>query len=120
MPTNSRAGDSRLIFGCTDETYGYVTAVDVSQEPEKKEAPNGQGNVVAVEYFNKQKKCKGTYYFLTGATGDPNSIVGDGTTVTLTDIGLAIHIEKASKARQVGNWAMINFEGVYYPDLVAS
>lgn len=117
---NSRAGDSRLIFGCTDEPFGYVTAVEVSSEPEKAEAKNGQGGVPAVEYFNKIKKVKGTYYFLTGGTGDPLSKVGDGTDLTLTDAGIAIKVDKASKARQVGQFAVVNFEGTYYPDLVNS
>ena len=120
MSSNSRAGDSRLVFGCTDETFGYVSAVEVADEPEKSKVPNGQGNTVAVEYFNKEKKVKGSYYFLSGVEGGPVDKVGDGTTVSLTDVGLAVHIEKASKPRQAGQWTIINFEGVYYPDLVNS
>lgn len=119
MSSSNRAGDSRLVFGTTDETWGYVQSFDVSKEPETKGATNGQGNVVAVEYFNKQKKVKGTYYYQTGATGDPFSVVGDGTSITMAD-GTVARIEKASKGRQVGNWCVINFDGVEYPDLVNS
>ncbi len=120
MSSVSRAGDSRLVSGCTDETFGYVSAVEVSKEPQKIEAPKGNGGTAAVEYFNKQEKCKGTYYFLTGVSGAPLDAVGDGSTIAIADAGLSIQIEKASKARQVGQWAIVNFEGTYYPDLVNS
>lgn len=114
----ARLGDSRLVFGTTDEVWGYVQNYKEDVTTKKVEAPNGQGNTVGVEMFNVgERKCTGQYFFLTGQTGTPLDKVGDATGCTVTMATGTIYIDRASKARQSGNWCIIDFEGTYYPHL---
>lgn len=116
MSDNVRIGDSRLVFGVTDEPFGYVQAKTHEKAVSKQEAPNGKGNTVAVEYFNKQDGISGTFTYFTGVDS-PFEHVGDGTTITLADVGIAIYIEGATKNWTQGDWSQIDFEGRWYPCL---
>jgi len=113
---SERIGDSNLVFGTTDESWGYIEATQIDHSPALLEAMNGQNEVVAGEYSKDMKKVTGTYLFR-NVSGDPLLIVGDGTTITLTDVGLAIYVNTASKIFAVNGWAKVSFEGVYYPNL---
>ena len=118
---SARIGDSRLQFGVSDEVWGYVQNVKEDISSQKAVAPNGDGNPVAVEYYNVgEKKITGSYFYLTDQTGGPVSIVGDVTGCTITDVTGTIYIDRAGKSRQSGNWTVIDFEGTYYPHLVNS
>ena len=116
----TRIGDSRLVFGASDEVWGYIQNLKEEVSAEKVEARNGLGKKVAAEFYNVgEKKVSGSFLYLTGGSG-PDTKVGDATGCTLTDVTGTIHIDKASKARQMGNWMVVDFEGTYYPHLVNS
>lgn len=117
----ARIGDSRLVFGTTDQPWGYIRAVKVEESAEKTPAHNGVGNTVAVEYTNAgEQKVTGTYYYLTGMEGSPATNVGNGTSVTVAEAGGDVYIEKVSNSYQQGDWKVVDFEGTYYPHLVNS
>jgi hypothetical protein len=118
---SARIGDSRLEFGVSDEIWGYVQNVKEDISSQKAVAPNGAGDTVAVEFFNVgEKKITGSYFFLADQAGGPANLVGDVTGCTITDVTGTIYIDRAGKARQSGNWAIIDFDGTYYPHLVNS
>lgn len=115
----ARIGDSRLVYGTTDQTWGYVRTVKVETTSEKSEAKNGRGETIAVEYYNEgEQKVSGSYYYLTGMTGGPATEVGTGAEITVAEAGGAIRIDKVGKSYQTGDWMTVDFEGTYYPHLV--
>ena len=117
----ARIGDSRLVYGTTDQTWGYIQSIKVEESAEKMEARNGQGDKVAVEYFNTgEQKVSGSYYYLTGMTGGPATEVGTGVAVTVAEAGGKIYIEKVGSTYQVGEWQVVDFDGTFYPHLVNS
>jgi hypothetical protein len=117
----ARIGDSRLVYGTTDQTWGYVRTIKVETTSEKQEAKNGQGDTVAVEFFNAgEQQVSGTYYYLTGMTGGPATEVGTGVEVTVAEAGGTIRIEKTGASYQTGDWMSVDFEGTYYPHLVTA
>lgn len=117
----ARIGDSRLVYGTTDQTWGYVQMVKVEETSEKATAKNGGGDTVAVEFFNAgEQKVSGSYYYLTGMTGGPATEVGTGTAVTVSEAGGDVYIDKVGNTYQMGDWQVVDFEGTYYPHLVNS
>ena len=87
----------------------------------KAAAPNGDGNTIAVEFYDVgEKKITGSYFYLTDQSGGPLGLVGSATGCTITDITGTIYIDRAGKARASGAWTVIDFEGTYYPHLVNS
>ena len=116
MPNTNRIGDQNLIFGCTDENWGYVSNMKLNHGPTLVEAMNGDGEVVAGEFHKDMKKCSGEYLYRV-VSGDPMAVVGTNTAITLTDLGLSFYITDASKQYSVGQWVKVSFNGVYYPNL---
>lgn len=117
----ARIGDSRLVFGATDEVWGYIQNLTEDIESSKSEAKNGAGNVIAVETTNVgQKEVKGDYLFLDGQTGTPLELIGSATGMTLQDVTGTIYISKCSKPRKQGDWLVVSFSGTHYPHLVNS
>lgn len=117
----SRLGDSRLVFGVSDEIWGYVQNLKEDFSSEKAEAKNGSGNDIAVEFYNVGKKAvTGTYIWLSDQTGGPVNLVGSSTGITITDVDGTIYIDSAGKTRSMGAWCMVDFSGTYYPHLVMS
>jgi len=112
----TRIGDSNLVFGTSDEPWGYMQMTKVDHAPSFAEAQGGDGKVVAGEFYKDQKKCSGEYIYR-AVTGDPEDAVGTNTVVALTDIGLSVYILSSSEVWQLGQWRKITFEAVYYPDL---
>lgn len=117
----SRLGDSRLTFGVSDETWGYVQNVKEDISSEKVEAKNGSAQDIAVEFFNVGKKAvTGTYIWLSNQTDGPVDLVGSTTGLTITNVTGTIYIDTAGKTRTMGQWCMVDFSGTYYPHLVLS
>jgi len=117
----ARIGDSRLVYGTADETWGYIQNLKIEKSAEKSEARNGAGEKVAVEMYNVgEEKVSGSFYFLTGMTGGPDTEVGSITGCSITGATGTVYVEKSSATRSVGNWKVIDFEGTYYPSLVNS
>lgn len=117
-----RLGDSRLVFGVTNEAWGYVQNVKEDISAKKGEAADGAGNTVAVEFYNVgEKKVTGSYLYQTDQTGNGAlGHVGDITGCTITNVTGTIYIDRAGVARSVGAWTIIDFEGTYYPHLQLS
>ena len=111
----ARIGDSRLIFGVDDESFGYMSAKAVDKATNKVEAPDGNGDTVAVEYNNLQYTVTGTFTYFTGESS-PYDEVGSGTAVTITDVG-QVYIESATTNWTSGDWSEIAFTGMIYPNL---
>lgn len=117
----ARIGDSRLVYGTTDQTWGYVRTVKVETTSEKSEAKNGRGETIAVEFYNEgEQKVSGSYYYLTGMTGGPATEVGTGAEITVAEAGGTIRIDKVGNSYQTGDWMTVDFEGTYYPHLVTA
>jgi len=118
----SRIGDSRLQFGVDDEVWGYTQSTKRDIGSSKVAAPNGDGDTVAVEYYNVgEEKRTGSYFFLTDQEGvGPWALVGNVTGATITDMTGTTYIDRAGKARSSGAWSIIDWEGTYYPHLVLS
>ena len=112
----TRLGDSNMVFGVTDEPFGYMSNVKLDHAPQLAEAQNGAGGVVAGEFFKDMKKCSGEYLYR-NISGDPVSLCGTNTAIAITDAGVTIYIVNASTVWQMGQWRKITFEGNYYPDL---
>jgi len=112
----TRIGDSNLVFGVTDEPWGYMQMEKLDHAPSFAEAQNGAGEVIAGEFFKDMKKCSGEYIYR-NVSDSPVDAVGTNTTVTLTDVGLTVYILSASTVWQLGQWRKVTFEGVYYPNL---
>ena len=116
-----RLGESRLVFGVDDEVWGYVQNIKEDESAQKAVAPNGAGNVIAVEFYNVgEKKVTGSFFWLSDQTGGPDGHVGDATGCTITNVDGTIYIDRAGKARASGAWVVVDFEGTYYPHLVNS
>jgi hypothetical protein len=117
----TRLGDSRLVFGVSDEVWGYVQNIKEDTSAKKGEAVNGAGNTVAVEFYNVgEKKVTGSFFWLSDQTSGPDGVVGDATGCTITNVTGTIYIDRAGKARASGAWVVVDFEGTYYPHLVMS
>ena len=112
----TRFGDSNLVFGVTDDPWGYMQNVKLGHTPSLSEAQRGDGEVVAGEFFKDMKKCSGEY-ICRNVSGDPLSLVGTNTPIAITDAGISVYIVNASKQWQMGQWVKITFEGNYYPNL---
>ena len=114
----TRIGDSNLVFGCTDQnsTVGYVQNLRHEKAPQFAEAADGQGEIVAGEFYDVRQRVSGEYIYR-NITGEPWDLVGTTTTLTLTDIGVAIYITSVSAALTLGDWKKISFEGQYLPSL---
>jgi len=126
-PTNSnvRLGDKSLVFGVPDQAWGYVRNWKTDQEPEIKEARNGQNQTVAVEMTNcQQVSGSGSFYYKKNATGGPATIVGTDTGITITDTETGesgtYYVTKVTKTRSQDDWMIIDFEATYWPHLVES
>jgi hypothetical protein len=111
-----RVGDSHLTFGCTDQNWGYISNLTFDKGFQTTEAVNGQGDVVGFEMFQESQKCRGEYLYRAGS-GSPSALVGTGTALSITDIGVSFYITSCSEVWSQGEWRKITFEGIYYPNM---
>lgn len=112
----TRLGDSNVVFGVTDEPFGYMQNVKLDHSPQLAEAQRGDGEVVAGEFFKDMKKCSGEYIYR-NVSGDPVAVCGTNTAIAITDAGISVYIQSTSTVWQMGQWRKITFDGVYYPHL---
>lgn len=124
---NVRIGDPALVFGIPDVDWGWLQNVRYENGPQKAECPNGQGNVVAVEYYRQGEiKVSGSCYFRKGKS-TPAELVGTGTPIQFRqDLEQPdapagdYYVERVTKQYSSGNWVTLDFEAVMYPHLVNS
>lgn len=116
--SSQRLGNSRLVFGTTDETWGLVQSVSSEESVEEVEARDGCNNIVAVEQTNKMKRVTGTYLYMNqDLTNSPAGQVGTGTQITIKTSGDIIYISRATTDWSNGGWSQVSFDGAYYPNL---
>ena len=121
--SNVRLGDPNLVFGVPDQAWGYVRNWKTDQQPEVKEAPNGQNQVVAVEMTRcDEMSGSGSFYFKKNSTGGPATLVGTSNGITITDTeggtGGTFYVTKVTRTRTSGDWMIVDFEAKKWPHLV--
>lgn len=124
----NQVGESDLVFGVTDETYGFFETLEYEVQSEKKEAMDGDGDVVGVAWHSKKTRVTGSYVYLnSGNTSEPSQQVGTGTPITITNTdGLPsadgpgdIYIDRAKETFAKADYKKVDFEGTFYPDLAS-
>ena len=116
----TQIGTDSLVWGCTDESYGYFEGLEVDEAVESTEARNGAGEITNIEYYGKVHTMSGTYIYRT--TGGPLSQVGSGTGITVTDTELnvgTVYVDRVKKTKAQGEFYKIEFEGRYFPSLAS-
>lgn len=114
-------GPSALVTGCTDETYGYVENLDISDAVEDTEARNGAGDIVAVNFSGRKKTATFTYIWRT-ATGNPSAQVGTGTAISISDSDIGTgdwYVTNASSTKTQGGYFRQSITANNYPDLAS-
>lgn len=114
----SRIGDSNVVFGTTDEPWGYIENLRHTKEVTHVTQENGAGVTVAGELVNPIQNVSGEYTFR-NVSDDPWDEVGTTDGILITDIGVTIYITSAQKVWSKGEYMKISFEGVYYPSLAS-
>jgi hypothetical protein len=114
----ARAGEAALIFGTTDQSWGYLTNMTDAETTEMIEASNGAGDIKAAEFFGKKRNVTGTYIYRS-ETSSPELQIGTGTTVTVTDteLGGAVYIQNVTRNKSQGEFYTLDFEGWIWPSL---
>lgn len=62
MP-NGSFGDSNVVFGVTDTTYGYIQDISLSKSPRKFEVKDADGGVLAIDYSDYRISLSAQYLF---------------------------------------------------------
>lgn len=111
-------GDSALVFGSTDETWGLIQNLSFAEAVQVTEAEDADGDVVGAAMWGNKTTVTGTYLFKSD-TNAPTSLVGSATAVTLSDGDSPgdIHITSATTNKDKNSFKSIDFEGTYYPNL---
>ena len=115
----NRVGDSNVLFGCTDEPYGYVQNMTIEESVQTAYAAGGQGDNKAFEMFNQGQKCSGEFIYRNGS-GGPDDVVGTATAITFTDTEfgvVAFYITRIRKSKRFDDYYKIQFDGEYWPNL---
>lgn len=109
-------------YGITDEVFGYFEALNIEQQTSGLvESMSGEGKIKSIKQFGPKSRVTGTYIYLDNDASIADH-VGDGTAITLSDADSPgdIYIERHSYVKGAGsgtNHKIVNFEGMYYPDL---
>ena len=119
----TQIGTDSLIWGTTDQTWGYVENLSVKESHNKTFQKDGAGEVVAVEFSEEHNTVSGSYVYRT--SGGPLAQIGSGTSIDLSsqdDMGrdtelATVYIDTATTAVSVDNFMKVDFEGEYYPNL---
>lgn len=114
-------GPAALVTGCTDETFGYVENIEVTETVEETTIKNGAGDIVAANYHGKVRTLTCTYIWLTN-TGSPNAQVGTGSAFTFSESDIQTgnwYVTECSKTKAQGDYYRNNITAKQYPDLDA-
>ena len=114
-------GPSALVVGCTDETFGYMESMEVSEAVEESNARNGAGDIVAANFYGKVKTMTATMIWRT-ATGNWSAQVGTGTAISVSDSDIGSgdwYVTEASQAKAQGDYFRQTITAKQYPDLAS-
>lgn len=122
---SNSAGEAALLFGTTNDTWGYINSLSSREVWEKITAADGAGDAKRVEYFNQTFEVTINYTFRADLNA-PHSDVGSGTVVNIADgKGILpnsgnIYIEEAEKNAEGGDspgFKSVDAVGTWYPNL---
>jgi|TARA_Y100000310_G_scaffold334801_2_gene415373 hypothetical protein len=111
-------GTSTLEFGITDDTWGLIQNLSYNEAVQETRAIDGDGDVVGAAFSQKLITVSGTYLFVADLNS-PDSQVGTGTAITLSDGDTpgSIYITSSTINKSNSEFKSIDFEGIYYPNL---
>ena len=113
-------GNANLVFGVTDEAFGYVQNLEFKQQVDSQQISNGAGNVVGAAFSQKVTEVSGEYIVIAAAdNGNVDNHVGTGTAITLSDTESPgdIYITESTVKTTNDNFKSVSFSGTYFPDL---
>lgn len=116
---SARIGEVGLIFGTTDETYGYITDLSMNENVQEVEASDGDGEIQAVQQFGKRTDASFTYTFRV-VTGAPTAQVGTGVAINLTDTvfaSLDLYVKSATTNRIQNGFTTMSIEATNWPSI---
>ena len=115
-----QAGEAALIFGITNDAFGYMESLNVNLDAKSVIAADGGGISKRVEWFDPITNVDGTMVWRSD-TGNPNTHVGDGTLVSIADADApAIHVDNATIQKSGGlspDYKRVAFAGRNFPNL---
>lgn len=116
-------GVATLNPGAPDQTWGKCRNLEIADEAEKENIPNGDGDTVGVIYSDCRKKVSGEFIPLAGQTNSPaedDDLIGKTLEVTLHGTGskISVLVDTASKSYEAGKSSKFKFDGYCYPNLV--
>ncbi len=113
-------GHANLVFGVTDETFGYIQNLEFKQTVDSQQITNGAGNVVGAAFSQKVTEVSGEYIVTAAAdNGTIDEQVGTGTAITLTDSENPgdIYITESTVRLTNDNFKVVSFTGTHFPNL---
>lgn len=116
---SARIGETGLVFGTEDETYGYFNSLVVNPVVQEVKASDGDGEIQAVQQYGKETGVTFDYVFRT-ATGAPTLQVGTGTPINLVDTefnSLDVYINSASTTRTLNGFTTVAIVGTEWAEI---
>jgi beta-glucanase (GH16 family) len=123
MAGEVEVGDAVLNHGTVDETWGTCENISVAPEADKKELPDGKGDVKGLLYTKFRKKVSGEYTPMSGATDPVTKADIIGSRLTLKTEGvdtIEIVVDGAEIKYKKGDVTTWSVNGYYYPELPAA
>lgn len=121
----TQIGTDTLVFGSTDETWGFFENLTFTEQSEKTEVMDADGDIKDVTFHGKKTEVTGTYVFRAKNANSPDSHVGDGTAITISNSGDGdfptgnIYIHEAGTEYTKADFKKVSFSGTIYPDLAS-
>ena len=113
-------GHANLVFGVTDEAFGYIQNLEFKQTVDSQQITNGAGNVVGAAFSQKVTEVSGEYIVIAAANnGAADEQVGTGTAITFTDSENPgdIYITESTVRLTNDNFKVVSFTGTHFPNL---
>jgi len=121
------------------QAYGYFSSLEFTEEVEVSEAKNADGDIIAATFHGRKYSVSGSYVYSDQVTvpgtqstqgiGSPDKAVGNKNWLKFlvsSDSagsfdpdrpGWTIYVTKASTKYSAGEYKVVDFEGVGYPNL---
>ncbi len=111
-------GESNLVFGTTDDTWGLIQNLTYSDTSQVTEAMDADGDILGAAFHGNRIDVSGTYLFKADLNS-PLAHVGDGVAITLSDADTpgSIFINSATNSVTNTEFKSIDFDGTFYPNL---
>ena len=118
-------GIATLNPGTPDQSWGKCRNIEISDEAEKENLPDGDGDTVGIIYSDIRKKVTAEFTPLAGQTNSPaedSDLIGKKMSIRLHGTGnaIVIHIDSATHSHEPGKAAKFKIEGYHYPALTDS